>query len=384
MDLAMFNGTGPRALAYGADEFSFGYPAGVSVVDIVPDTIKELIHPHWSNYPPVNPMWHYLLGCIFMVLLFFSFLGNGLVMYLYLNNSHLRTPANMLVFNLTFSDFLMQLTQYPPYIYNCFSGGVWMFSPFSCELYACLGAIFGLNSLWTLAFVSFDRYTVIVKGVSANPLTRKGAMMRILFCWIYAIGWSLPPFFGWGAYIPEGILDSCSFDYLTRDVNHRSYGLCIFAFDYCVPLATIVFAYVFIVKAIFAHEKAMREQAKKMNVSNLRTNADANAQSAEVRIAKVAMTNVALWLICWTPYAAVTVKGLVFDQSGITPLVSMLPALLAKSVAVYNPMVYAINHPKFRLALQKTLPWFCIHEPEEKTNDSKSSGTAAADEKCES
>lgn len=105
-----------------------------------------------------------------------------------------------------------------------------------------------------------------------------------------------------------GILDSCSFDYLTRDWNLRSFGICIFVFDYCIPLAIIVFAYMFIVKAIVAHEKAMREQAKKMNVSNLRSNAEANAQSAELRIAKVAMTNVALWLICWTPYAAVVVQ----------------------------------------------------------------------------
>ena len=39
----------------------------------------------------------------------------------------------------------------------------------------------------------------------------------VLFCWLYAIAWNIPPFVGWGRYIPEGILDSCSFDYLTRD-----------------------------------------------------------------------------------------------------------------------------------------------------------------------
>ena len=38
-----------------------------------------------------------------------------------------------------------------------------------------------------------------------------------MFCWVYAIFWSIWPFLGWGRYIPEGILDSCSFDYLTRD-----------------------------------------------------------------------------------------------------------------------------------------------------------------------
>ena len=38
---------------------------------------------------------------------------------------------------------------------------------------------------------------------------------------------------------------------------------------------------------VSAHEKALREQAKKMNVESLRSNANANAQSAEIRIAKV-------------------------------------------------------------------------------------------------
>lgn len=48
--------------------------------------------------------------------------------------------------------------------------------------------------------------------------------MLILFCWAYAIVWSIFPFVGWGKYIPEGILDSCSFDYLTRDdrVNNKT------------------------------------------------------------------------------------------------------------------------------------------------------------------
>ena len=54
------------------------------------------------------------------------------------------------------------------------------------------------------------------------------AIGLILICWGYAIGWSITPFIGWGRYIPEGILDSCSFDYLTRDTNvHKLYILAI-------------------------------------------------------------------------------------------------------------------------------------------------------------
>ena len=88
----------------------------------------------------------------------------------------------------------------------------------------------------------------------------------------------------------------------------KSFGLCLFFFLYCTPLAFITFCYYFIVKTIFDHEKTLREQAKRMNVTSLRSNADSNATSAEIRIAKVALCNIALWAAMWTPYAAIVLQ----------------------------------------------------------------------------
>ena len=42
-----------------------------------------------------------------------------------------------------------------------------------------------------------------------------------------------------------------------------------------------------------------------MNVTSLRSNVDQNAQSAEIRVAKVALANIALWVAMWTPYAGI-------------------------------------------------------------------------------
>jgi r-opsin len=53
----------------------------------------------------------------------------------------LRTPSNLLVLNLAIMDMLMLLSQFPFFVYNCFQGGVWAFSPFMCELYACFGTL---------------------------------------------------------------------------------------------------------------------------------------------------------------------------------------------------------------------------------------------------
>lgn len=52
-------------------------------------------------------------------------------------------------------------------------------------------------------------------------------------------------------------------------------------------MSLIIYYYSQIVSHVVNHEKALREQAKKMNVESLRSNANTNAQSAEIRIAKV-------------------------------------------------------------------------------------------------
>jgi len=371
-------------MAYGR-QIEFSFPSGAKITDVVPDQIRPLIHPHWEQFPPVNPMWHYLLGFVYILLGFMSFMGNGTVIYLYLKVKKLRTPANLLVFNLAILDFLMLLSQFPAFSYNCFMGGVWMFSPFACELYAVFGSVTGLGSLLSHVFITWDRYNVIVHGVSGKPLTFGKAMIMVLFVWVYSIGISIPPLVGWGRFIPEGILDSCSFDYLSRDWNNRSFGVFLFVFCYALPLSTIIYSYLFIVKAIIAHEAAMKAQAKKMNVANLRSGGT-EGESAEMRVAKTACINVTLWLICWTPYCAIVVQGMFFDQSSITPIATMLPALLAKTCACYNPMVYALSHPRFRAAMQTEVPCCCVNEPEgnassKGSSDNASTATETANEK---
>jgi len=373
----IMNSSQPVAMAYGAapDDAAYGYAPGVSITDFVPDYMKPMIHPYWNAFPPVNPMWHYLLGIIYCFLGFFCVAGNFFVMYLYTKASYLKTPANLLVANLALSDFIMMGTNCPIFVYNCFNGGVWRFSHFACEMYACFGAVSGVCSIWTLCMISFDRYNLICNGFNGPKLTQGRAMFMCFFAWAMGIGWALPPFFGWGKYIPEGILSSCSYDYLTDDFGTKSYNFCMFAFDYFVPLSIIIMSYTFIVKHITAHESAMRAQAAKMNVKSLRS-AEANEQRAELRIAKVAMANISLWIICWTPYCTITLKGVLGDHSGITPLATMLPALLAKSASCYNPFVYALSHPKFRLAITQHMKWFCVHQVEPKSESDGASTTA--------
>ena len=194
----------------------------------------------------------------------------------------------------------------------------------------------------------------------------------------------MPPFLGWGGYAPEGLLVTCSYDYLTQDWNEKTFMYYAFAFNYTVPMLTVIFFYIQIVKAVVAHEAAMKAQAKKMNVDSLKSNQKDNEASAEVKIAKVAITNVLLWVATWTPYATIAMIGVFGNQMLITPLVAQLPSFLgnlvsffhpsspciltlpacnpaepsfsAKTSSCLNPIVFAVSHPKFREAIAKEIP----------------------------
>lgn len=107
----------------------------------------------------------------------------------------------------------------------------------------------------------------------------------------------------------EGFLTTCTFDYMTEDASTRFFVGSIFVYSYVIPLAMLIFYYSKIVRSVGDHEKTLRDQAKKMNVTSLRSNRDQNEKSAEVRIAKVAIALATLFVFAWTPYAFVALTA---------------------------------------------------------------------------
>lgn len=68
----------------------------------------------------MDPMWHKILGLVMIALGFMGWTGNGIVVYIFLMTSSLRTPSNLLVVNLAFSDFIMMIIMSPPMVINCY------------------------------------------------------------------------------------------------------------------------------------------------------------------------------------------------------------------------------------------------------------------------
>ena len=59
-----------QAFAVSARDEKFGwmFDPNARVPDTAPANMLEIIPKHWYNFPPVNPLWHYMLGMIYIVL----------------------------------------------------------------------------------------------------------------------------------------------------------------------------------------------------------------------------------------------------------------------------------------------------------------------------
>ena len=113
-----------------------------------------------------------------------------------------------------------------------------------------------------------------------------------------------------------------------QDLNRRTFILFAYIFNFFTPMILIAIFYTSIVRAVVAHEAALRAQAKKMNVDSLRSGGKEDEDSAEVKIAKVAITNVLLWICIWTPYAAISALPALGLGHHVTPLISQIPSFM--------------------------------------------------------
>uniref|UniRef100_A0A3B4UPU5 Opsin 4 n=1 Tax=Seriola dumerili TaxID=41447 RepID=A0A3B4UPU5_SERDU len=282
---------------------------------------------------------HYTIGVVILAVGITGMLGNFLVIYAFCRyHVFLTTRANVFI---------------PPlfcFFLPLFSTG--------CELYAFCGALFGICSMMTLMVIAVDRYVVITRPLaSLGVMSRRKALSIVAVAWIYSMGWSLPPFFGWSAYVPEGLMTSCSWDYMTFTPSVRSYTMLLFTFVFFIPLFIIIFCYCCIFRAIRHTTRAIT----KINCEGNRDSAKRfHKMRSEWKMAKIALIVILLFVISWAPYSCAALTAFAGYADMLTPYMNSVPAVIAKASAIHNPIIYAITHPKYRSALSRYVPYLGV------------------------
>lgn len=223
-------------------------------------------------------------------------------------------------------------------------------------IYGFVGGLTGTTSIATLTAIALDRYWAVVKPLEAvRALTAIRARLFAGSAWIYACIFSIIPALdiGYGRYVPEGYLTSCSFDYLTDDAPPRHFIFVFFCAAWLAPFCTISFCYLSIFRVVtFDRNITTINQEHRLSSRHVKEQVK---RKAEIKLAFLVIAVIALFFIAWTPYAVVALLGIFGKKDLITPISSMIPALFCKTTACINPFIYIINHPKFRKEFKKML-----------------------------
>ncbi|XP_077992199.1 rhodopsin, GQ-coupled-like [Glandiceps talaboti] len=348
-----------------------------NMTDCCNNTNTSIIPP--TDRPQFAPRQvHYIIAVVLIISGSIGFFGNAIVLFVFTKAKYLRTPGNMLIVNLALSDWLMSITNFPPFIASSFNE-YWMFGKLGCELYGFAGGFCGFISIYSITMISYDRYYVICKPMRANQVVTKRRSLKFIVCiWLYALLWSGLPWVGVGQYMLEGYATSCTFDYVDNSRENVIYVMAMYIGGFLLPVGWIISCYGHMVYRLRKHRKELdkiQDNVGKQSTSNKTHEAMLKASKeakAEFKLAKIGMIVVICFMISWLPYAIMAAISLLLGPKYITPTIQTLPVVIAKSYCAYNPVVYALTHVKFKKAIREQCPCLSCFFPAKKPTVSSS------------
>ncbi|KAF0763140.1 rhodopsin-like, partial [Aphis craccivora] len=327
-----------------------------------------------------------------------GFLFNTCVIFIMIRDPRLWTPQNVIIFNLATSDLAVSVLGNPVTLAAAITKG-WIFGQTICVIYGFFMALFGIASITTLTVLAYDRYLMIRYPFSSSRLTKETALYAVVGIWIYAFAVTGPPLFGWNRYVNESANISCSIDWESGE--HSNYVIYIFVFGLFLPVTVIIYSYVSLVVTVrkilgmyvytsneenwrniaegFQHlahfpyclgavdrkhiqrTKSAGIYTKRRHYSMILFNGVRAAEKiigqatkAECRVAIMVAVMILAFLTAWMPYSVLALM-IAFGGVHISPVVSIIPALCAKSSICWNPIIYIGLNTQFRSAWKRFL-----------------------------
>ncbi|CAG5120777.1 unnamed protein product [Candidula unifasciata] len=306
----------------------------------------------WDSSAKCHLVPYYIHACtgIFVACVaLFSGVGNSLVLYTFARHSSLRTSSNLLIINLTVADLLMSLLNLPVFAVSSLTS-CWRLGYVGCQIYGFTSSICSLVTINTLVAISVDRYIVVVhRHCRMHRLAKSTTGFIIAAIWTLSITWSVLPLAGLGLYRLEGMGTSCTFNYVDRSVPQRWFFLCLVTCNFLVPVTMITYCY----WRIYLRVKHVRQELKFLlrDYSHGAMRQLGSDTQSEMRTAFTAMVIIGIFCAAWAPYVIISFVGLFGPENSLTPMIAVIPNILAKVSTVFNPILYTIGHPEVRKKL---------------------------------
>ncbi|XP_059165397.1 opsin-3-like [Physella acuta] len=271
-------------------------------------------------------------------------LFNGLAIAVFIRYRELRSPTNSFIAALCVCDVLMSIIGAPiPAYYALLE--TYIKSSALCALDAFTVYFLACTSIYLLTAISVDRYFIIVKPIASLVISQRAANLAIVLCFCAGFIWATLPLVGWNQYSLEGIGVACSVTWNRKDTNFLSFIIALFIGCFLLPLIIMGFCYA---RIVFAVRKVFRgtfiRNAKKH-------------YKMECHMIKTIVVMIALFVFSWTPYAVVSFTIAFGTRPQMSRLIETIPALVAKSSCIWNPIIYVAMNSHFRSGFFSLLPF---------------------------
>ncbi|XP_062863796.1 pinopsin-like [Trichomycterus rosablanca] len=320
------------------------------------------------DFPPVPtllpPTGYALLSLWMFIITLISVLSNSLVIAVMLKNSKLFFPANILILSLAISDLLMTLSGSAIGTVTNYYGQFFMGRQL-CVFQGFMVNYFGLVSLCTLTLMAYERYHIVCSAMGVFKITMRRSAKGLLLVWLYCLFWCVVPLLGWGSYGPEGVQTSCSLAWEERTWISYSYLIPYWYFCFLLPTGIIIYCYYHILYSM-----------KRLNLS-VENQGGKSRQKDDRQVTCMVAGMIGSFFFCWLPYAVVSMLVVFLPDLSIAPLLASLPAYLAKTSPVYNPIIFFLAKKQFRDEARKIILCGCSgRTPTTITSASEAENTA--------
>ncbi|XP_068424529.1 opsin-3 [Clinocottus analis] len=271
----------------------------------------------------------------------FGFCNNVVVIILYCKFKRLRTPTNLLLVNISLSDLLVSVIGINFTFLSCINGG-WTWSQATCTWDGFSNSLFGIVSIMTLASLAYERY---IRVVHAQVVDFPWAWRAIGHIWLYSLAWTGAPLLGWNRYTLEIHRLGCSLDWASKDPNDASFILLFLLACFFVPVGIMIYCYGNILYTV----------QMLCSIQDLQTVQIIKILRYEKKLAVMFLLMISCFLLCWTPYAVVSMLEAFGRKNMVSPTMAIIPSFFAKSSTAFNPLIYVFMSRKFRRCLLQLL-----------------------------
>jgi len=222
---------------------------------------------------------------------------------------------------------------------------------FVCKFSSFLVGFFAMTSITFLTLISISRTLAIKKPFLMEHFENKSSFIVLLtfIGWLYPLCWASFPLLGWSSYVLDYSTVRCSINFSPQTAEDKIYLWCLVIFCFLLPVAINFYSFLIAKSSTKKHSQYCAETYGKKNSVTI------FVQNKRKRGIALNCCMVAGFLTAWTPYA---VLGILSQYIAIPSWLFNSSALLAKSSAIINPLIYCVRLKRKKLnntSFKKTL-----------------------------